>query len=815
MKKPVKILFNTFLAALLFASATFAFSMNSGYYVGKGVQQSITGVGFKPDLVIIKADITGFAVFRTSAMGDAQGTAYFASAAENFANGITTLDNDGFTIGSNSNVNQAHVRYTWVAFKDTNSSDFKVGSYIGDNSNNRSITGIGFKPDLVVIKCNGAYYGCWKSSTMTGEVTQYFHNANQVTSGLILSLEADGFQIGTNAAVNSTSCTYWYIAFKEINLKVGSYTGDGSDDRSITGVGFKPDFVWIKGADNTTPQYGALRSNQSYGDESQLFSGSNVTNEVQSLEADGFQIGTSARVNENGKTYYYVAFSGVPTPPTPSGNFTMAYGGYLGTGNPQTIVSNLSFTPDLVIVKSGSAYYAFFSTSQMAPGYSFPLSAATGVYLNAITIIPNGFSVGTEPNVNASGAYYWWLAFGNSGSSNFKVGAYSGNGLDNRSIADLGFQPDLVVVRRNGGSVGCWRSSAMSGDTTAFFHNLANSSDRIQALETNGFQVGTNAEVNALNNTYFYFAFKETPNYFKVGSYVGNGSTQAISSLGGRPNWVWAKSSTTASYGFHKGINLGENAFAQYFINASNVPDRITALGLNSFTVGSSSDTNQSGTTYWYAAWLSSPTSLKFTAQPTGVEVGNPIVPPVKVAVVDQYGYVVDYDQSTQITLSLSSNPGGATLSGTQTKPVVSGEAVFNDLSLDKSANGYVLQASALGFSSVNSNPFNVGSGQGNKLSFITQPTTTPVGSIISPPLQVAVKDTLGNIVTSDNTSQITLALQSNPTGAVLSGTLTRTASQGVATFDDLSINLRGSGYTLFATAPYMQPATSEAFEVT
>jgi len=817
MKKAILFL-ATFLIIFYLAPSSFAFLINSGYYVGKGVAQSITGVGFKPDLVIIKADIGNYAVFRTSAMSDAQGTAYFAPNAENFANGITSLDNDGFTVGTNPNVNAANVRYTWVAFKDNGASDFKVGSYTGDGQNNHSITGVGFRPDLVIIKGNRNSYGCWKTSTMTGEVTQFFYNSNQLTSNLIRTLEADGFQVGISAEVNSSSGTYWYIAFKEVTgkLKVGSYEGNGSDDRSITGIGFKPDFVFLKGANNTTAQYGVLRSNQSYGDESQIFSNfSNTTNEVQSLEADGFQVGSSARVNENGKIYFYAAFGGVPTPETPTGNFTMASGSYLGKGSSQQITSSLSFTPDLVIVKSGSNNYAVFSTSQMPPGYS-AYFAGGGMTTGAITIKPNGFEVGSDPNVNASGTYYYWTAFGNSGCSNFKIGAFSGNGLDNRSIPDVGFQPDLVTVKRYTTNVACWRSSAMSGDTSAYFYNAANASNLIQALESNGFQVGTDAAVNALNNTYFYFAFKETPGYFKAGSYTGNGSaSQTISSLGGRPNWVWVKSQTTTSYGFHKGLNLGENVFAQYFYASANVSDRITALGTNEFTVGSSNDTNQSGVNFWYAAWLSTPTSLKFTVQPTGAEVGNPIVPAPRVAVVDQYGNTVTYDNSTQITLSLSSNPGGATLSGTLTKTVVSGEAVFDNLSLDKSGNGYVLQASASGFASVNSNAFNIGAGQGNKLSFITQPTTTSAGSIISPPVQVAVKDTLGNIVTFDNATQITLALQNNPTGATLSGTLTRTASQGVATFDDLSLNYRGTGYTFLATAPYMQPATSEAFEVT
>ena len=41
------------------------------------------------------------------------------------------------------------------------------------------------------------------------------------------------------------------------------------------------------------------------------------------------------------------------------------------------------------------------------------------------------------------------------------------------------------------------------------------------------------------------------------------------------------------------------------------------------------------------------------------------------------------------------------------------------------------------------------------------------------------------------------VALANNPTGASLGGTLSVTASQGVATFSGLTINKVGTGYTL------------------
>ena len=61
----------------------------------------------------------------------------------------------------------------------------------------------------------------------------------------------------------------------------------------------------------------------------------------------------------------------------------------------------------------------------------------------------------------------------------------------------------------------------------------------------------------------------------------------------------------------------------------------------------------------------------------------------------------------------------------------------------------------------------------------------------------------------------MTLTLASNPSGAALSGTNPVTASGGVATFSNLSVNLAGTGYTLGASSASLTGATSTSFNVT
>src|SRR3954469_22938251 len=73
-----------------------------------------------------------------------------------------------------------------------------------------------------------------------------------------------------------------------------------------------------------------------------------------------------------------------------------------------------------------------------------------------------------------------------------------------------------------------------------------------------------------------------------------------------------------------------------------------------------------------------------------------------------------------------------------------------------------------------------------SKLALGQQPGSTVAGAVISPAVTVRVLDAYGNLVSSDNTDTVTLAIGSNPGGGTLSGMTTVTVSGGVATFSNL-----------------------------
>ena len=94
------------------------------------------------------------------------------------------------------------------------------------------------------------------------------------------------------------------------------------------------------------------------------------------------------------------------------------------------------------------------------------------------------------------------------------------------------------------------------------------------------------------------------------------------------------------------------------------------------------------------------PAALEFFVQPNTANVGQ-VMTAVEVAARDSLGNI-ESDFTGAVTISLASNPTGATLSGTKVVRPVNGIASFNNLAIDK-AGTYTLQASASGAASVTS----------------------------------------------------------------------------------------------------------------
>ncbi len=249
-------------------------------------------------------------------------------------------------------------------------------------------------------------------------------------------------------------------------------------------------------------------------------------------------------------------------------------------------------------------------------------------------------------------------------------------------------------------------------------------------------------------------------------------------------------------------------------VTASHGVATFTNLTLNKaasgYTIKTSSGSLTTATTTAITVTPAAASQLVVTTEPpSSVAAGAAFG--LKVTAEDKYGNVVKSFTSSA-TVSLSANPGGSTLGGTLTVTPSNGVASYSNLTLNKVDSGYVLKVSAGGLS-VTTTAIAVTPAAAAKLVITTQPpSSVTAGSDFR--LGVTAEDKYGNVVTSYSGS-VTVALSSNPGGSTLGGTLAVTASHGVATFTNLTLNKAASGYTIKTSSGSLTTATTTAITVT
>jgi WD40 repeat protein len=224
-----------------------------------------------------------------------------------------------------------------------------------------------------------------------------------------------------------------------------------------------------------------------------------------------------------------------------------------------------------------------------------------------------------------------------------------------------------------------------------------------------------------------------------------------------------------------------------------------TSLGLFNFIVQvQDSATPIDSATQALSLLVVSPLVITTTALPTG-QVGQPYSAPVQAT--GGFGTLTwSLPTGSVLPPGLVLSSGTGIISGTPTSP---GSFTFAVAVTDSNAPPQLV-----------SKTFTVSVQASNSptLTFVQQPTTTPAGQAIAPAVSLVAKDSTGAVLPG---VAVTLALQTNPSGATLGGIGATTNASGIASFPALRVNRAGAGYTLRASATGFSGAISNAFNVT
>ncbi|MGH7615339.1 MAG: beta strand repeat-containing protein [Gemmatimonadales bacterium] len=230
------------------------------------------------------------------------------------------------------------------------------------------------------------------------------------------------------------------------------------------------------------------------------------------------------------------------------------------------------------------------------------------------------------------------------------------------------------------------------------------------------------------------------------------------------------------------------------------------------YTLLTSSTGLVSDTSVGFTITVGAATKLGFVQQPTSTSGGATISPAITVEILDAGNNRVN--STATVTLAIGTNPGpNAALSGTASLAAVAGLATFSNLSIDSAGTGYTLVATSGALTQATSGAFNNTVGAATKLGFRVQPSNTAGGATITPAIEVEVRDAGGNRVTSAS-NLVDVAILNNAGGGTLAGDNSNNAVSGLATFNTLSINSAGTGYTLQATATGLTSAVSAGFNI-
>jgi len=319
------------------------------------------------------------------------------------------------------------------------------------------------------------------------------------------------------------------------NIKL--YTGTGSSN-SITGIGFAPDWVWIKNRGLTAHHmlFDTVR-----GATKVLYSNLNdaettVSGHVTSFDSDGFTLGdNSGKGSTNGNTETYVAWNwlaGGSASSNTDGSITSSVSAnttagfsiltWTGTGSNATLGHGLGATPKLIFCKRRSStknwinYDAVNGATKFTNLNDTPVGTSSSVFNNTEPTT-SVFSVGTNTHVNESSATYVAYCFAEKQGYS-KIGSYTGNSSSDGTFLYLGFKPALAIIK-DITSTDPWhmidnKRSPINLVNARLFpnsNNAENTSADICDFVSNGIKFrGTNDGFNGSRN-YLYYAVAESP----------------------------------------------------------------------------------------------------------------------------------------------------------------------------------------------------------------------------------------------------------------------------------------------------------------
>jgi len=332
---------------------------------------------------------------------------------------------------------------------------------------------------------------------------------------------------------------YSSIVKPSVYFNTKLYTGNGGT-QSITGVGFQPDWTWIKNRDNTDNHVlydavrGATKRIQSNLDNVE----STKTNGVTSFDSNGFSVGSANENNNNGQnivSWNWKAGTGQGSSNT-DGSINTTYTSvnttagfsivkWTGTGSASTLGHGLGVAPKMIIMKRTSGAVNDWVVYHESVGNNKALFLnvvntpdTDSAYFNDTSPTSSVFSVkSTQTNNNGDNQIAYCFAE-KTGYSKF--GSYTGNGNADGPFIYTGFKPAFLIQKSIDTTVD-WQmhDTKREPSNTGQYSRLEPNASNAEATDSigydfysNGFKARTSHNAyNGSGTNFIYMAFAEEP----------------------------------------------------------------------------------------------------------------------------------------------------------------------------------------------------------------------------------------------------------------------------------------------------------------
>ena len=299
------------------------------------------------------------------------------------------------------------------------------------------------------------------------------------------------------------------------------YTGTGSSN-AITGVGFQPDFCWIKNRGTATAArvFDSVRGATKVLYTSETDAEGTNAQSLKSFDSDGFTMGTHATLNASSNNIVSWNWK-----ETATAGFDILT--YEGTGSIQTEAHNLGVKPDMIIVKNIDSSDPPFNWRV----YHSSLGAGVALKLNATDAVSDdpGYWGDTEPtssvfSIKDSGetnnnnqTYIAYLFAGKQGYSKF--GSYTATQNADGTFIYTGMKSAFIMVKNTAAAKNWYifnnktlgfnqRNDYLDANTTDVEESGNNEID----ILSNGFKLRSGGTgTNKSGDKYIYMAFAENP----------------------------------------------------------------------------------------------------------------------------------------------------------------------------------------------------------------------------------------------------------------------------------------------------------------